>query len=420
MKKIIIITIIIVAILFVAIIGSVIVSSNKEVSQKEDIMLVQKNLEKSYSCYGYTIDNPKIVINPYEIAPISALIMFNTSEDIKVRVYVNDVFLYEESDEKREHYLDIYNLKMDNNEVKLVVDNKEYNYNVVIDKIKLDLPTVVVDNDEIGFVEINSSLGGINKNNELVYYFEGFSNKIKQLDNGHFLITSSRKNNDGSYISFSEIDMVGRIYNDYVISDGFQGLVYPLENGNYLVLANNILEIDRQNGSVVREFIIDQDDEWVNLIYKDDEVILIGKNKTLYYDYDTDNVEVINKKEVDISNNITVKVGNFYRNFVQNRFGESSKTVTSNLGVNLLFYKKIDDNYNKYKINFVKEFDRLVVSKDNDETIYIILDKFGQKLVYEMNDNIFYINDANLSGKYDIYVKISDKVYKTDYYVVVK
>ena len=420
MKKIIIITIIIVAILFVAIIGSVIVSSNKEVSQKEDIMLVQKNLEKSYSCYGYTIDNPKIVINPYEIAPISALIMFNTSEDIKVRVYVNDVFLYEESDEKREHYLDIYNLKMDNNEVKLVVDNKEYNYNVVIDKIELDLPTVVVDNDEIGFVEINSSLGGINKNNELVYYFEGFSNKIKQLDNGHFLITSSRKNNDGSYISFSEIDMVGRIYNDYVISDGFQGLVYPLENGNYLVLANNILEIDRQNGSVVREFIIDQDDEWVNLIYKDDEVILIGKNKTLYYDYDSDNVEVINKKEVDISNNITVKVGNFYRNFVQNRFGESSETVTSNLGVNLLFYKKIDDNYNKYKINFVKEFDRLVVSKDNDETIYIILDKFGQKLVYEMNDNIFYINDANLSGKYDIYVKISDKVYKTDYYVVVK
>ena len=420
MKKIIIITIIIVAILFVAIIGSVIVSSNKEVSQKEDIMLVQKNLEKSYSCYGYTIDNPKIVINPYEIAPISALIMFNTSEDIKVRVYVNDVFLYEESDEKREHYLDIYNLKMDNNEVKLVVDNKEYNYNVVIDKIELDLPTVVVDNDEIGFVEINSSLGGINKNNELVYYFEGFSNKIKQLDNGHFLITSSRKNNDGSYISFSEIDMVGRIYNDYVISDGFQGLVYPLENGNYLVLANNILEIDRQNGSVVREFIIDQDDEWVNLIYKDNEVILIGKNKTLYYDYDTDNVEVINKKEVDISNNITVKVGNFYRNFVQNRFGESSETVTSNLGVNLLFYKKIDDNYNKYKINFVKEFDRLVVSKDNDETIYIILDKFGQKLVYEMNDNIFYINDANLSGKYDIYVKISDKVYKTDYYVVVK
>lgn len=420
MKKIIIITIIIVAILFVAIIGSVIVSSNKEVSQKEDIMLVQKNLEKSYSCYGYTIDNPKIVINPYEIAPISALIMFNTSEDIKVRVYVNDVFLYEESDEKREHYLDIYNLKMDNNEVKLVVDNKEYNYNVVIDKIELDLPTVVVDNDEIGFVEINSSLGGINKNNELVYYFEGFSNKIKQLDNGHFLITSSRKNNDGSYISFSEIDMVGRIYNDYVISDGFQGLVYPLENGNYLVLANNILEIDRQNGSVVREFIIEQDDEWVNLIYKDDEVILIGKNKTLYYDYDSDNVEVINKKEVDISNNITVKVGNFYRNFVQNRFGESSETVTSNLGVNLLFYKKIDDNYNKYKINFVKEFDRLVVSKDNDETIYIILDKFGQKLVYEMNDNIFYINDANLSGKYDIYVKISDKVYKTDYYVVVK
>ena len=193
-----------------------------------------------------------------------------------------------------------------------------------------------------------------------------------------------------------------------------------MENGNYLVLANNILEIDRQNGSVVREFIIDQDDEWVNLIYKDNEVILIGKNKTLYYDYVSDNVEVINKKEVDISNNITVKVGNFYRNFVQNRFGESSETVTSNLGVNLLFYKKIDDNYNKYKINFVKEFDRLVVSKDNDETIYIILDKFGQKLVYEMNDNIFYINDANLSGKYDIYVKISDKVYKTDYYVVVK
>ena len=31
--------------------------------------------------------------------------------------------------------------------------------------------------------------------------------------------------------------------------------------------------------------------------------------------------------------------------------------------------------------------------------------------------NKYYINTVNLSGRYDIYVKIDDKVYKTDYYV---
>ena len=57
------------------------------------------------------------------------------------------------------------------------------------------------------------------------------------------------------------------------------------------------------------------------------------------------------------------------------------------------------------------------MSKKKDNEIYIILDKFGERKVYNMNSNKYYINTVNLSGRYDIYVKIDDKVYKTDYYV---
>lgn len=417
MKKVIIIGIIFVVILLIAVIGSILVSSNVEIKKVDDILSLQTKLDDTYSCYGYTIDNPKIVVDPYDNAPLSALIMFETKSASRVKVYVNDVFLYEEEDDTKEHYLDIYNLLINDNKVSLVLDDKKYEYDIKTDNIEIDLPTVTVDKDEILFVSIDNFLVGINSNNQVVYYLEGFTNNVIQLSNGHLLVTTNRVNNDNSYVSVTEIDMLGKIYNDYVIFDGYKSLSYQMENGNYLVLSNSVLEIDRQNGNVVHEFSFDEEDEWLSLSYENNQVVLTGKSKKIYFDYDKSTKDVVNEQNSILENKIHIRYGNYYKKAVQNRFGQSKETNTDDLDINLLFYKKVDKDYDDYQIEFNYEFDRIVVSKKKDKEIYIILDKFGERKVYNMNSNKYYINTVNLSGRYDIYVKIDDKVYKTDYYV---
>ena len=417
MKKVIIIGIIFVVILLIAVIGSILVSSNEEIKKVDDILSLQTKLDDTYSCYGYTIDNPKIVVDPYDNAPLSALIMFETKSASRVKVYVNDVFLYEEEDDTKEHYLDIYNLLINDNKVSLVLDDKKYEYDIKTDNIEIDLPTVTVDKDEILFVSIDNFLVGINSNNQVVYYLEGFTNNVIQLSNGHLLVTTNRVNNDNSYVSVTEIDMLGKIYNDYVIFDGYKSLSYQMENGNYLVLSNSVLEIDRQNGNVVHEFSFDEEDEWLSLSYENNQVVLTGKSKKIYFDYDKNTKDVVNEQNSILENKIHIRYGNYYKKAVQNRFGQSKETNIDDLDINLLFYKKTDKNYDDYQIEFNYEFDRIVVSKKKDKEIYIILDKFGERKVYNMNSNKYYINTVNLSGRYDIYVKIDDKVYKTDYYV---
>lgn len=417
MKKVIIIGIIFVVILLIAVIGSILVSSNVEIKKVDDILSLQTKLDDTYSCYGYTIDNPKIVVDPYDNAPLSALIMFETKSASRVKVYVNDVFLYEEEDDTKEHYLDIYNLLINDNKVSLVLDDKKYEYDIKTDNIEIDLPTVTVDKDEILFVSIDNSLVGINSNNQVVYYLEGFTNNVIQLSNGHLLVTTNRVNNDNSYVSVTEIDMLGKIYNDYVIFDGYKSLSYQMENGNYLVLSDSVLEIDRQNGNVVHEFSFDEEDEWLSLSYENNQVVLTGKSKKIYFDYDKNTKDVVNEQNSILENKIHIRYGNYYKKAVQNRFGQSKETNIDDLDINLLFYKKVDKNYDDYQIEFNYEFDRIVVSKKKDKEIYIILDKFGERKVYNMNSNKYYINTVNLSGRYDIYIKIDDKVYKTDYYV---
>lgn len=426
MKKVLVILILFVFILLVAIIGSLLISPNEQVDIVEDILVTQTNLDKNYSCYGYTLDNPKIVVNPYGNSNLSALIMFSTESDVKVSVYLNKkdgsrYKLYEEDEEKKEHYLDIYGLYSNyENIVTLIVDSKKYDYkiNTVLD-IDLPVTDIEIAEDEIYFQDFNNSLIGINYEHEVVYYLQGFSNKIMQLKNGHLLVSDSRKNNDGSYVSFSEIDMLGRVYNTYVTRNGYKGLVCELSNGNYLVLSDDILQIDRQNGIVLKKFKIDEDDEWLNLEYKEDsnEVILYGKNKTLYYNYDNLDLKDKQDSKNEIKNNIHIENGNYFRMFKQNRFGENKETETDKSNINLLFYKKLNDSNNIYKIKLKKEFDRMVVSKQGDESIYVILDKFADRRVYKVDSQEFYINDVSLKGKYSIYVKVDDTIYKTNYYV---
>ena len=87
--------------------------------------------------------------------------------------------------------------------------------------------------------------------------------------------------------------------------------------------------------------------------------------------------------------------------------------------ISLLSYKKPDKYYNDFGLKFYFESNRLVISSSKSiDNGYIILDKIFGKRSFEINGNYTVINGTSFSGKYSIYVKIGNKVYKTNYYVI--
>ena len=426
MKKYIIICIVLFLIVIISIFGSIIVMPKNSIDKVEDIMVVQSKLEKNYSCYGYDIDNPKIVINPYKVAPLSALIMFETKNKEIISVYLVDKsgnrnLLYEEDKERREHYLDIYGLYADyDNKVIIISNGIDYEFSIKTSSVSFN-EEIRYEEDAILFKNNDADLVGVNKDGEVLFYFIGFNNKIRQLDNGHLLVTSSRINYDGSYVGFSEIDINGRIYNDYIIENGYKNIMYVMENGNYLVVSDDIIEIDKQNGKILKRIKISKDIDIIGIDYDKDNNILVvkGKDKELYYDYKKliliEEKEIINDIEDD--NKLIISNGNYYSLFKQSRFGVNKKTDTYKMNANLFINKKQDDKYKACNVKCVQEFDRIVVNKSCDDDVYLILDKFMDKRIYKIDKNIYYINSRGLRGDYIIYFKIDKDVYNSGYYI---
>jgi hypothetical protein len=109
---------------------------------------------------------------------------------------------------------------------------------------------------------------------------------------------------------------------------------------------------------------------------------------------------------------------NYQLHFPENEEQDSTKSM---VGDDDLKQNKIEYGIgyeNDVGISFEKEVDRTMIKNNNKDKVYVILDKFLDKRVYEVSDT-FYINNTGLNGKYTVYVKIKDKLYRTDYYIEV-
>ena len=59
-----------------------VMTSDKSIDVKEDLIMVQAEKEKDLNALGYTIDKPNVVLNPYGNSPLTALVMFETDEEV--------------------------------------------------------------------------------------------------------------------------------------------------------------------------------------------------------------------------------------------------------------------------------------------------------------------------------------------------
>ena len=137
-------------ILIITIVGSNIVTGNTSIKKEKDILSVQSNKEVYFNGYGYSLDNPNVIINPYGNSPLTGIAMFETSDYSEVSISVNGDINYTFGKNKH-HIIPIYGLYADyDNTIVLRSENKEKVINIKTDKLPDDFDerTYVMDLDE--------------------------------------------------------------------------------------------------------------------------------------------------------------------------------------------------------------------------------------------------------------------------------
>ena len=401
-------------IILITTIGSAIITGDILIDELDDILVVQSNKEVYFNVYGYDIENPNIIINPYGNSPLTAIVMFTSSDYSDGEVIIkskdgNSDISYKFGKDKY-HIIPIYGLYADyDNTVIIRCENTEKVINVKTDKLPDDfkyLDNMIYEN----FVFYNSNYPYlIDGSGEVRWYLNSnYYGEMTVLDNYSFIIGSDRYNEFGNVVSFYKMNFLGKIYNEYLINEYYGKST--LYNGDLLVLSDKVLCIDIQTGEIISDYGNNEGYEYLeiyedNIIVTKDNVFYILNNGNLT---EVEHTNYINK--ISFSNSL-----NNYNIISSNRFGYLNKTVVSDKKFSLIGYKKLDRLEN---INIIREVDRIKVTNNNDENIYVILDKFMDKKIYEVDD-VKYINMHGLNGKYTIYFKIDGKVFKTDYFVEV-
>ena len=246
------------------------------------ISLVEKQNEKDYNTEGYTIDNPNVVLNPYDISPLSALVLFETEQEETVKVTIKGkdaLTTYTHTFEAaKKHFLPIYGLYADKeNEVVISYGKVSKTIKIKTDKLPDDisLPTRVVKDaskltNDLYFYTPSSKgyTAAYDVNGDVRWYLTINSIwEVNRLQNGHLLLSTERLVNSPYYMTgLYEMDMLGKIYTEYSLEGGYHHDYYEMENGNLIVASDNfangktvedyVVELDRKTGKIVKTWDI--------------------------------------------------------------------------------------------------------------------------------------------------------------------
>lgn len=429
MKKIIIISSFFFVLLLISTTGYKMVSANTKIDEVDDIVTYQQTKEDYLTPYNYTLDNPNIVLNPYGNSPLTALIMFETPTEEEVTVTIkgkDQNSTYTNSFKKEtKHYIPILGLYANyDNEILIKSGSNLKKIKIKTSKIPSDLVKKDQNNNSnnLYFNTEGKYPYALDNNNDIRWYLTtNYSKKISRLTNGHLMLSTDSLIDNEHTTGLVEIDLLGKVYNEYDISNGYYGS-YVETPTTILALSKDLIEIDKQNGKVIRK--IKLSDYYNNLEYNahTKKIILKNKEETLEIDYKTGKISKIAASKTINEQEILLPLYNMDNYKIANgiKFTNTKETTESKKKILLLNYKKEDSDYTKHNINIKKESSRLTIKGNfnKNDNAYIILDKFLDKKIYNLKNGYNYINESGLSGNYSIYIKINDKIYKTNNYVI--
>ena len=230
---------------------------------------------------NYTFDEPFTKVNPYGNSPLTALIAFSTPEQTAITLTINgkdaSSTFSQTFPASTQHVIPVYGLYADTeNEVTIKMESSGELKTLQLQTSPLPedfiLPTNVTVNadyidQELYFYTPSSDgyTAAYDLNGDVRWYLTT-SNvwEINRLQNGHLILSSDRTVSPPYYMTgLMEMDLLGKVYTEYVFPGGYHHDVYELPSGNLLIAGNNpsksvvedyVLEIDRQTGEVVKEW----------------------------------------------------------------------------------------------------------------------------------------------------------------------
>lgn len=257
------------------------VDKAKPVTEITDTLILQEEKEKEFlKKTNYTFEEPKVVVDPYGISPLTALVIFETKDLATPTVTIKGkdkltTFTHTFTPNKK-HILPIYGLYPNkDNEVEIKIHNKTTTVHIKTGELPKDfiLPTnVEADKEKLNnelYFFTPSSTGytcAYDVNGDVRWYLtKKHVWDIKRLDNGNILLSSDRLVNPPYYTTgLVEMGLTGKIYYEYSLPGGYHHDAYEMPNGNFLVASDDfasgngtvedyIVEIDRKTGEIVKE-----------------------------------------------------------------------------------------------------------------------------------------------------------------------
>ena len=323
-----------VILLLVCYVGLDLFSQNhEEVEQIVSLMDSQIEKEKEFQIEGYTFDNPNVIVNPYGNSPLTALVIFQTDEEVEVTVTIpgkdkNSTFTHT-FEATKEHYLPIYGLYAGKkNEITLKVGDQTKKVVIETEALPEDmiLPTSVkADKSKLGnelYFFTPSSSGytvAYDVNGDVRWYLTNYALwRIDRLENGNLLVSTERLVNSPYYMTgMYEMTLLGKVVKEYSLEGGYHHDYYEMPNGNFLVASDNfssgtvedyIVEVDRETGDIVKTF------DLTKILNKED-----GKsenwsqydwfhNNSVWYDEKTNSI-TLSGRHMDAVINISYETG---------------------------------------------------------------------------------------------------------------
>ena len=287
-------------------------------------ILRERSIIETYNEGDYSESDPYFKIDPYGIAPLTALLMFETEERIQYRLVVEgktpEASLSYITNPATFHFIPVYGLYLGGNDIKLYPYDAN-NPNAIVTPV-YENDFVLVDGinqgriAEVVSIETNATYFGsdwmfvtpagdslpaaYDVNGDVRWYSSvplAFAPEI--LHNGRLLIGTDRIMSDPYYTTgMYEMDFLGKIYNEYYLPGGYHHDAYELENGNLIVLSSDfdgtvediVVEIDRTTGDVIKSWdiadYINTFDGMAEMWTTDDWF----HNNSIDYDQETDSI----------------------------------------------------------------------------------------------------------------------------------
>ena len=257
------------------------IASSYEIDQQ-----LQAELEN-----GYSWEEPMVIQNPYQVSPLTAVVIFNTKEECAVRFTVKGkteaADISGEVESAASHRIPVIGLypAMENTVVLELLDKSgkvtdSQEITITTDELpdKLDDAVKPVKTSSESAFELTMVYGqrttfpfAYDCMGDIRWYMSGeFTSGIYMLSNSRMIVASNEafmpSQAKPQTTNLYEMDYLGRAYTMYYVAGGNHHEVIEKEpDGNLLVLTSSleghiedkIQEIDRQTGEVVNELIME-------------------------------------------------------------------------------------------------------------------------------------------------------------------